>query len=269
VFRNNKGASVVTFHGLAYKAVEAGLVSKAKKGGGGTYLWQVEGILTRALWRKRTISDISWKTKSWQQKAMVRKMKCRTGHWEWTGAKHNRDLQDIEWLAIEKLPTYRGLSANDTCFEDCVMFWNLRSQILLSAAGTVSTMTSIYHQSLVGSSWWQLVTHCARSLGYLGSRKVRSMGYLRRSGNGAGLGIFRLSMILNDWKKILTCCLKTLLMRKTRPLWYKRSAYFIAWFGGQSIPEQPRRRITIDILWSKITKECLRKIFSGRRIGYL
>lgn len=35
VFRNNKGASVVTFHGSAHKTVEAGLVSKEKKGGEG------------------------------------------------------------------------------------------------------------------------------------------------------------------------------------------------------------------------------------------
>jgi hypothetical protein len=38
MFRNKKGASVVIFSGLAHEAVEAGLVSKAKKGEGGTYL---------------------------------------------------------------------------------------------------------------------------------------------------------------------------------------------------------------------------------------
>jgi hypothetical protein len=30
---------------------------------------------------------------------------------------------------------YRGSSAHDVCLENCGMFWNSRSQILLSAAG--------------------------------------------------------------------------------------------------------------------------------------
>jgi hypothetical protein len=38
---------------------------------------------------------------------MVGRLKCSTGRWEWEGAKHKRDLQGIERLAIGSFPSYR------------------------------------------------------------------------------------------------------------------------------------------------------------------
>jgi hypothetical protein len=84
---------------------------------------------------------------------MVMKMKCRTGRWEWTGAKHNRDLQDIERLAIEKMLSYiEGRQHMTSALKIAEYYETYVLRYCCPLQGTVSTMTSIYHQSLVGSS---------------------------------------------------------------------------------------------------------------------
>jgi hypothetical protein len=60
VLRNNKGASVVIFHGLAHQVVKAGLVSKTGRGG---YLCQVEGNIDTCPTKKKKYQQYFLKNK--------------------------------------------------------------------------------------------------------------------------------------------------------------------------------------------------------------
>jgi hypothetical protein len=101
-------------------------------------------------------------------------------------------------LAISILQ--RGSSAHDICLWNCCSLWNYVVTSCCPLQGTVWRMVSIYHQSSVGSSWRQLVTHCARSLDHLGSRKFLQWVLSGIAEAGLILSIFRVSILSNDWQ---------------------------------------------------------------------
>jgi hypothetical protein len=102
-FRNNKGASVVE---LMAWPISWSSWSSFEDEGGGYISVRSAVILTRVLWRRRTISDNFGRTKGHQRIAFVRRLKSSTDCWEWAGAKQYHDLQGTKWPAIESLPSY-------------------------------------------------------------------------------------------------------------------------------------------------------------------